>query len=173
MNKQEVIQLLATIQVAFPNFHIPNKDIAVNLWHRHFADIPSDAVIASLDMYISQNNAFAPSIGALKSLLFDATNNVTPSTEAWAMVHKAICNGIYHSEEEFAKLPPTIQKAVGSPANIREWAQTESKNMTVIESNFMRTYESVVKREKQDALMPQSVRLAVNKVMGIEEKKDE
>lgn len=35
--------------------------------------------------------------------------------EAWSLVEKAIRNSIYNSQEEFSKLPPLVQKAVGSP----------------------------------------------------------
>lgn len=42
--------------------------------------------------------------------------------EAWSLVEKAIRNSIYNSQEEFSKLPPLVQKAVGSPNVLRLWA---------------------------------------------------
>ena len=67
--------------------------------------------------------------------------------EAWALVRKALSNGTYGAEQEFAKLPPLVQKAVGSPANIREMAQADMESVaTVFQSQFLRAYRSETQR---------------------------
>jgi hypothetical protein len=79
--------------------------------------------------------------------------------EAWSLVSNAIKNGYYGAEEEFAKLPEVVQKAVGTPANLRAWAHTDEASIeNVVQSNFMRTYRTVVKRETEYAKMPTSIK---------------
>lgn len=39
-------------------------------------------------------------------------------------------NSGYHAEEEFARLPELIQKAVSSPGQLREWALSENVDGT-------------------------------------------
>ena len=85
--------------------------------------------------------------------------------EAWALVSRALRNGYYGANEEFEKLPPLVQKAVGSPGNLRNWAQTDAKSIeNVIQSNFMRAYKTVVNREKEVERMPADVRALIENV---------
>ena len=73
-------------------------------------------------------------------------------TAAWSLVLKAIRRSTYYSEEEFAKLPATVQRAVASPKQLREWATLEDvdgKTLTVIQSNFQRTFRVEQQRERE------------------------
>ena len=86
-------------------------------------------------------------------------NNELNEIEAWTLVSKALRNGYYGAEEEFAKLPPIVQKAVGSPAQLRMWATTDESSVeSVISSNFMRTYKAEVKRAEEYARLPEDVK---------------
>jgi hypothetical protein len=52
-----------------------------------------------------------------------------------------------------------VQKAVGTPANLRAWAHTDESSIeNVVQSNFMRTYRTVVKRENECAKLPPSIK---------------
>ena len=63
---------------------------------------------------------------------------------------KAIANGNYHAEEEFNKLPPLLQRAVGSPDNIRELASTNADTVQSVEkSHFIRSYNLLLESERQ------------------------
>jgi hypothetical protein len=79
--------------------------------------------------------------------------------QAWALVSKALKNGTYGAQEEFDKLPPTVQKAVGSPSQLRNWAVTDEESIeNVIQSNFMRTYRVICQREKEISKMPTDIK---------------
>lgn len=83
--------------------------------------------------------------------------------EAWALVTKALRNGLYGAEEEYAKLPPAIQKAVGSPINLREWAQLEKDDVQGVQkSHFVRAYRTEMERAEQDRLLPLGLRGETN-----------
>ena len=85
--------------------------------------------------------------------------------EAWSLVSKALRNGYYGAAEEFNNLPPLVQKAVGSPDNLRNWSQTDVKAIeTVIQSNFMRSYVAIVKREYEIKKMPADVQALIENV---------
>ena len=82
--------------------------------------------------------------------------------EAWLLVSKALRNGTYGAVKEFNKLPPLVQKAVGSPDNLRNWAQTDSESIeNVVQSNFMRTYRTVVNRAKEYRKMPKDIQALI------------
>ena len=61
-------------------------------------------------------------------------------------------------EEEYAKLPPLVQKTVGSPGQLREWAMMDSTSLSVTGSHFQKSFEIMQKREKELALLPPDIR---------------
>lgn len=63
-------------------------------------------------------------------------------------------NSIYNSQEEFSKLPPLVQKAVGSPNVLRLWAADGSYSEQVASSNFMRSYRNEAKKQEEYEKLP-------------------
>ena len=84
--------------------------------------------------------------------------------EAWSLVCDALRNSGYNYAEEYEKLPPLVQKAVGLPTQLREWSLTENLNKEVIGSNFTRCYRIEVERQNEISKMPQEVREMIEKV---------
>ena len=73
--------------------------------------------------------------------------------EAWALVYKAICNSAYNSAHEFDKLPELVKKAVGSADNLRNHAIDSDFNLGVAQSNFIKAYNTILERKKNDYTM--------------------
>ncbi len=83
---------------------------------------------------------------------------------AWGLVSKALRNGTYGAVEEFNKLPPLVRQAVGMPDNLKNWATADYQTIeTVIQSNFLRTYETVVKRANEINRMPDNIKSLIEK----------
>ena len=67
--------------------------------------------------------------------------------------------------EEFAKLPEACQMAVGSPANLREWALMDSDQVgTVEQSHFIRNYRTAVKRISEDRKIPNQIKALISEI---------
>ena len=76
--------------------------------------------------------------------------------------------------EEFEKLPPTVQKAVGSADMIKRWAMSDSNEVsTVIQSNFLRSYRTAVKRDEEYAKMPEDVKKLISSIPTVQIEKKE
>ena len=165
MKKTEAKMILATLVVAFPTFY-KNADgldaeATVNLWTLQFADYTYEMVNTAVQALISTKiEGYPPTIGEVKEkirMLF-SERQLTDS-EAWALVSKATRNSAYGSEKEFKKLPPDVQRAVGSPEILRSWAVMDAEAVeTVVASNFKRTYRAIALQEKEQQMLPQSVR---------------
>lgn len=167
MTRDEIKEMLMVIQAAYPNYKPQDKTVAVNTWYMMLKDYEKEVVEAALKIYIaSDTSGFAPAIGQL----IDKINTVTAPPElnsmaAWGLVSTALRNGNYGAEQEFEKLPLTVKKAVGSPDNLRHWARSDSKSIeTVIQSNFIRTYEAEVRRKNEAAKTPPDVRALIDKI---------
>lgn len=167
MTRDEIKEMLMVIQAAYPNYKPQDKTVAVNTWYMMLKDYEKEVVEAALKIYIaSDTSGFAPAIGQL----IDKINTITAPPElnsmtAWGLVSKALRNGCYGAEQEFEKLPMTVKRAVGSPDNLRHWAQSDSKSIeTVIQSNFIRSYEAEVRRKNEAAKTPKDVMALIDKI---------
>ena len=161
MTRDETKRIIQIMCATYPNYHPADLSSTVDSWHMMLEDYPYNQIAIALKAYITSDaSGFAPSVGQLISKLKTITSGNEPSElEAWAMVSKALRNGYYGAEEEFAKLPELVQKAVGNPSNLRQWATTDVDSIeNVIQSNFLRTYRSVVKRAEEVSMMPSDVK---------------
>ena len=72
---------------------------------------------------------------------------------------KATRRSILNSKEEFEKLPPILQRLVGSPSKLKEWALMDADTVnSVVASNLMRSYKVIAEKEKEFQALPSNVR---------------
>lgn len=161
MTRDKIQDLLCIVQAAYPNFNVGNKTVTVDTWFKVFENYDYSVVEGALYAFIlSDIKGFAPSIGQIMEKIQTTTKPQAPTEmEAWSLLLPAIGRGNYYAKEEFEKLPPLIQKAVGSPDQIAKWAAIPSEELhTVGQSNFMRSYRAVVARESEQAKLPLHLR---------------
>lgn len=161
MTVNDARKIIAVMLVSYPNFKPIDTELMATIWADMLNEYSYEQVSVALKCYITTDTSgFAPSIGQL----IDKLKTVEQPQElnelqAWGLVRKAINNSGYHSEEEFAKLPPLVQKAVGTPGQLKQWGLSDIESIeTVAQSNFMRTYRAVAKREDEVSRMPKEIR---------------
>lgn len=167
MTKDETRKLLMMINAAFPTFKVENPEETVNVWNWALSEYPAEVIMGALQIYIKTNKTgFAPSVSQLIGCAYaPKENNALSEGEAWALVKRAIQDGNYHAEERFNELPETVQKAIGSPNMIHQWAGTDSDEVnTVIMSNFQRAYKTVLHREQFNEKVPKALSEVVMKI---------
>lgn len=166
MTREQVGKLLMTIQAYYPNYNPPDKEITLNAWHIMLAEYPEELVLQALRACIATNTSgFAPDIGQIMSKIHTISQpQELDGMTAWGLVSKALRNGTYGAVEEFNKLPPLVKQAVGMPDNLKNWATSDYQTIeTVIQSNFLRTYETVVKRANEINRMPDNIKSLIEK----------
>lgn len=166
MTREETVKIIRIICGSYPNFKPTDISETVDIWNMMFDEYTYDQVSAALKAYIlSDSSGFAPSVGQIvEKVRVISTPNGLNELEAWAMVRKALRNSAYGSETEFAKLPETVQRAVGSHGQLKAWAIDEEFNEGVASSNFMRSYRMVKNRAEEISKMPEAIRLMIEKV---------
>lgn len=174
MDRTETLQIMAVLRGAYPAFYRDmgrkEADSVVNLWAEMFRDDPAQLVAAAVKGLIeSDEKGFPPTIGQVKAKLRLLTGpREMTETEAWSLVSKAVCNGLYGSEEEYAKLPPAVQRAVGHPSVLREWAMLDADELqTVVSSNFQRSFRAISAREREIARLPADVRAMLGEMSRV------
>ena len=166
MTEKEVRQLLAMTQAVYPNYNPPSREAAVNAWLLCLSEYDNSLVMAAFKAYMTTNTSgFAPAPGQLVEILQTLTQpSELNELEAWSIVRKALRNCGYNAEQEFAKLPTVVQKAVGTPQQLKIWACDSEFNENVVSSNFIKTYRTEVKRATELNKMPENVRKLIEMV---------
>jgi hypothetical protein len=153
MTREEWAVLVKAMKAVYTSPSFLPDQYAFDTWYGLLKDLDYKLLSFGLKKYM-QTEWKEPSIAALR----ECANSIAPQstelneTEAWEKVSKAIRNSGYHAEEEFARLPKLIQKAVSSPGQLREWALSENVDgtwLSVVQSNFQRTYRAEVQREQE------------------------
>ncbi len=164
MTREETVKIIRIICGSFPNFKPSDLSETVDIWNMMLEEYTYNQIAGALKSYIlADSTGFAPSIGQMiakvKTIEEPAQLN---ESEAWGLVSKAIRNGYYGAVEEFSKLPPLVQKAVGIPDNLRNWSQTNLESVeTVIQSNFLRAYRVEAQRAAEISKMPSDIKTMI------------
>ena len=153
MTREEWAVLTKAMKAVYTSPSFLPDQYAFDTWYGLLKDLDYKLLSFGLKKYM-QTEWKEPSIAALRKCADSIAPQSTElnETEAWEKVSKAIRNSGYHAEEEFARLPELIQKAVSSPGQLKEWALSENVDgtwLSVIQSNFQRTYRAEVQREQE------------------------
>lgn len=163
MTREETQDLLAMVQAVYPNFNPPDKTAAINAWRMALSDLDYKDVERAFAIYMrTDSRGFAPAPGQIvEKIQMLTTPQELNEIEAWSLVNKALRNSTYNSVEEFSKLPPIVQKAVGQPSQLRAWSTDENFSEGVASSNFIRSYRIELERLKELNKMPEKVRTLI------------
>ena len=167
MTREETVKIIRIMCDSYPNYKPNNISETVDVWCMMLEDYNYNQISVALKAYVtSDTSGFAPSIGELiaKIQMISQPQELN-EMEAWSLVSKALRNGTYGAVEEFSRLPPTVQEAVGNPDNLRNWATSDYKAIeTVIQSNFIKTYRSVTSRAEEIKRVPAEIQKLIEKV---------
>lgn len=146
-------EILSVLNVIGDTYDVRFTDISAEVWYAALKEFDYLDVQKATFQYI-RTGKYKPKPADIIDLI--VTNKapkpaeVMSAQEAWSLVYKAICNSAYKSEEEFEKLPAMAQKAVGSADNLRSQAIDADFNLGVAQSQFIKAYNSLVERQKND-----------------------
>ena len=173
MTKEEAAKVMAVLQVNYPeNFGNKSDEVikaTAELWSRAFADEPYQLVSAAVMAHmVSDTNRFMPPIGVIKAKIAELMKpDEMTEQEAWGLVAKALRNSIYGADEELAKLPPAVQRAVGGASQLRDWAMMDTETVqSVVASNFQRSYRVTSQRERDWEKLPPGLKNYLTELTG-------
>ena len=165
MDRYQTTLVLSVLKAAYPhafqNMSKADGEAMLNLWATMFHDESYEEVNAAVTLLIATRTVgYSPTVGEVKEQIrkLHHTNDIDEAY-AWTLVSKASRNGSYHSVEEFNKLPPVVQRAVGSPEQLKQWAAMDAETVeSVVASNFKRAFRVQVERDAELEKLPSQVR---------------
>lgn len=166
MTREETVKIIRIMSDCYPNYKPNNLSETVDVWQMMLDEYSYNQVSIALKAYVtSDTSGFAPSVGEIVAKIqLVSQPQELDGMAAWGLVSKALRNGTYGAVEEFNKLPPLVRQAVGMPDNLKNWATSDYQTIeTVIQSNFLRTYETIVKRANEINRMPDNIKSLIEK----------
>ena len=153
MTREEWAVLVKAMKAVYTSPSFLPDQYAFDTWYGLLKDLEYKLLSFGLKKYM-QTEWKEPTIAALRQCAQSLApqSDELNETEAWNLVSRAIWNSIYHAEEEFSKFSEIVQKAVSSPGQLEEWAKSgnvDGKWLSVVQSNFQRTYRAEVQREQE------------------------
>lgn len=150
MTREEFGQIATGLRAVY---QIIGTQEAFDVWYQLLGDLDYKTASMATQAYM-QSEHFPPTPADIRKYAEQITRPLTndmTENEAWALVRKAINNGIYGYKEEFDKLPKLIREVVGRAENIRELAQLEVSELETVEkSHFVRNYRAKLELTRSD-----------------------
>lgn len=171
MTTREFSILLKAIKDIYDRKDFLDTDSKKSTWYALLKDLDYKTAAAALQAYMSSPDGhFEPKPADIRKYAVKAMPELDfpNEQEALAKVIRAVRNGIYGADEEFEKMPPIIQKAVGAPAVLTTWATQQADASGVWQSQFLKQYRAVLKRANDERALPEKMRAYT---LGLEEHK--
>lgn len=165
MTRTETIAILKILKLTYPTVY---KDYTkeqgnelIGLWQMMFSEEPAQLVTEAVKSVIVTSE-YPPTIAHVKNqikIITGGDRNYPTEEEAWNKVHRALSNSYYNSVSEFEKLDPDIRRLIGSHTVLREYSQMEVSTLnTVVKSNFIKSYRSIISEKKKYDKLPSSAK---------------
>lgn len=159
MTREEFNVIAKAMNAFYPGMKILSDVDTMNAWYAMIGNMDYQTASEALKAHVN-TSPYEPKVVDFRKYANRQKTEGLNEEEAWALVTKAIRNGAYGSEEEFAKLPDIVQKAVGSPVNLEAWSQLPSDEVhTVVSSNFMRQYRTETEKASKETMVNDALRI--------------
>lgn len=165
MDRTQTIKILAVLKSAYPhafqNMTKTDGEAMLNLWMAMFTEESYEEVNAAIGALISTRTVgYTPAIGEVKEQIRKLHHHSDlDENAAWVLVSRACRNGSYHSIEEFNKLPPDVQRTVGSPEQLKQWAGMDADVVeSVVASNFKKAFRVQAEMAAEISKLPPQIR---------------
>ena len=168
MTDKEFAKLVKGMKAVYtmPSF-IPDE-MAFKMWFSVLKDLDYRVASLAVQKYIATCEA-EPKPASIMRIATDIIGGdeitMTPG-EAWRIYWNAVCNSIYHSEEEFEQLPDVIKRAVGGPESLKLTAMSEDINVDVEKSLFERKFLTAQRWERERKETPIAVRNVIDSILA-------
>lgn len=171
MTYDETLKIFAVLKANYGNFYKNmsriDAEAQVSLWAEMFEDTPYEVVGMAVKAFIATDvEGYPPNVGRIKQEIRKLSEKEQMTEqEAISFIMKATRNGLYGADKEYEKLPPVLQRLVGSPSQLRAWARMPVDELqTVVASNLMRSYKAIAQREEYEKALPSSIKNLLGQV---------
>ena len=164
MTKQEMIQVITLLAGNYDSIAKKDKiqkELMINTWLECLGDLDYEIVLQAVKKtMIESENSYHPTVHEIRKNAIELIYPTQSKTaiEAWNEAYNMICGGLYMTEEQFNVASPEVKKFFGNVRQVTELAKTNVDTVnTVTKGQFLKQYDILVQREKEQKLIPESM----------------
>lgn len=137
--------LVDALKAAYSMAGFLATDAAISMWYTMLRDVPYEPMAAAVKTWI-MTEKWPPTIADLRSRAEAvSTRAALTDAEAWDRVQIAMRDALWNAPGQFAKLPPVVQAAVGSPGALKEWAAMPAEKLqSAVKARWAQAYKDAV-----------------------------
>ena len=168
MTPQETKKIFGILMISYPRFY-PSEEkeklrMTLELWTEMFADISYNVAEIAIKKLILESS-YPPTISDVRKQIADINTDpqdrIDPSTAWGEVLHAIRMFGYPRPAEALESLSPRTRMVIKSIG----WQEICSAEQAgVIRGQFLKMYEAYASREKNDALLPQSMRDIIKQI---------
>lgn len=173
MDSNQFGEFMAIIKSAYPRENLFGIESVKDVWFRLLKDIDGRIIKLAAMKWVSTQK-WPPSIAEIRLACVDIQEGTDDDwSKKWEQVLKLIAKyGYYRSNEAFSEMDDLTSQVVKRIGYIN---LCKSENLGIDRAAFRDIYLSLAKRKKEDAQMPEQLRLVIDKMqnlqIGTEERK--
>lgn len=154
MTREEFLALAKAMQTTYQRNNFLKEPEAVAIWYNLLSDIPYPVASVALQRYM-MTSKWPPTIADIREEAMKVSQpEMIDSGEAWELVIKAVRKfGYYDQQGALNSLPPLVREAA-ERFGFRELCDCNVENINTARAQFMRIYDQLVNRQRQDAVLP-------------------
>lgn len=171
MNKQEMIQVITLLAGNYDSIAKKDKlqkELMINTWLECLGDLDYEIVLQAVKKTMIQSeSSYHPTVHEIRKNAIELINPTQNKTaiEAWNEAYSMICDGLYMTEEQFNTASPEVKKFFGNVRQVTELAKTSIDTVnTVTKGQFLKQYDILIQREKEQKLIPESMKQFTQKL---------
>lgn len=169
MNKTETVQVITLLAGNYDSIakkDATQKQLMINTWQECLGDLDYNLVLQAVKKTIIES-PYPPTIHDIRKNAVEMINPTTKRTaiEAWNEAYGMICSGLYMTQEQFEMASPEVKKFFGNVRQVTELSKTDLDTVnTVTKGQFLKQYEILVNREKEQKLLPAQMQDFIGKL---------
>lgn len=162
MKANDITTLCRVAYAQFPDK--VTKDL-LTLWQSALADMPYELAQRAVAMVVCES-PYPPKISDIRAAAVKLTGAVPHMTadEGWRLVIQAARNASYHAADEFERLPPEVQAALGSASALRDLALVPESELGNERARWRMGWEARQERAQYVAALPAGIRAELESV---------
>ncbi|WP_028609211.1 replicative helicase loader/inhibitor [Paenibacillus harenae] len=165
MKRAEIIKLVGICSLNYRNWPEAGKEEAlISLWETMLDDIDYEIGRIVIKKFMSES-VYPPTIADIRARIADVTTvRSKPGIEAWGDVKLAIRKyGSYNEKKAMDSLTGVTRKVVDS---IGFRTLCLSENEMADRAHFLKVYDTMQKREREDALLMPELRDSMTRIQS-------
>lgn len=169
MTMSEFMEIAAVIKGCYPKDNLFNIEKVVEIWYKQLQDIDYGVAMTALNKWIATEK-WPPSIADIRSLCVDVTMGYDTDawSKAWEQVNKMIQKyGYYRPDDAYKELDTMDPLATEAIKRLGYCHVCMSENQVAERANFRDIYCQLQKRKREDAQMPEQLRMTIDNMRNL------